>query len=140
MKKKVIILWVVFVVCLVLTVILWFGMNNSKFEYEKVQVTVLSAKTEKVINKNTGSTTNFYKVKVEYNDETYDLENAHNTYMYPEGKNVTAYLSNGRLFADEDGVKTSTPIATAYFIFLFGSFIMLFVAATYTSKAFQKES
>ena len=134
MKKKVLILWIIFVVCLISTIGLWFAMNNQNLEYEEVQVTVVSAKTERVKNKKTGSSTDFYKVEVRYNGKTYDLENAHNTYMYPEGKTVKSYLANDRLFADTDGVKTSTPVSTVYFIFLFGSFIMLFVAATYSGK------
>jgi len=53
---------------------------------------------------------------------------------YSEGRTVTAYLAHGKLYANVEGVKTSTPIATVYFIFLFGSFAMLFVAPTYTAK------
>lgn len=37
MKKKVIILWCAFVVCLITTVALWFAMNNSKLKYEEVE-------------------------------------------------------------------------------------------------------
>lgn len=138
MNKKVIILWSIFIVCLVLTIVLWFAMNKANPEFEEVKATVLSSKTEEIVNKKTGSRTTFYKVEVRYNGETYDLENAHNTYMYQQGKTVTAYLYNGKLYANQEGVKTSTPIATVYFIFLFGSFGMLMVAATYTSKAYQK--
>lgn len=137
MKKKVMILWIVFAVCLALTVVLWFLMNGAEPEYEEVKVVVTSAKTEEIVNKKTGSRTKFYKIEVKYDGKTYDLENAHDTYTYPEGKTVTAYKSNDRLFANIEGVQTSTPIATVYFIFLFGSFIMLFVAATYTSKVSQ---
>jgi len=70
--------------------------------------------------------------------KTYDLGNAHSAYEYPKGKVVKAYLSNGKLYANEEGVKTSTPIATIYFVFLFGSFGMLMFAATQTSKISQK--
>lgn len=138
MKRNIIILWIVFAVCVITTVVLWFVVNNDNVEYEEVKVTVVSATTEQIRNRKTGSTTTFYKVKVRYNGETYDLENPHNVYMYPEGKSVTAYLANNRLFANVEGVQTSTPIATVYFIFLFGSFIMLFVASMYTSKVCQK--
>lgn len=134
MKKKVIIFWVIFVVCVIATVALWFAMNNSNPEFEEVTVTVESSKTEQIVNRKTGSRTNIYKVKVRYNGETHDLHNPHNSYQYPEGKSVKAYLSNGKLYANEEGVKTSTPIATIYFVFLFGSFGMLFVALTYTGK------
>lgn len=137
MKNKVMILWIVFAVCLVLTVVLWFLMNGAKPEYEEVKVIVTSAKTEEIVNKKNGSRRTFYKVEVRYDGKTYDLENAHNIYTYPEGKTVTAYKYNDRLFANTEGVQTSTPVATIYFVFLFGSFIMLMVAATYTSKVSQ---
>ncbi len=139
MKKKVMILWIVFAVCLVLTVVLWFFMNGAEPEYEEVKAVVTSAKTEEIVNKKTGSRTKFYKVEVRYDGKVYDLENAHDTYTYPEGKTVTAYKYNDRLFANTEGVQTSTPVATIYFIFLFGSFIMLMVAATYTSKVSQEK-
>ncbi len=139
MKKKVIILWIIFAVCLVTTVVLWFAMQGTEVEFEEVKATVVSAKTEEVVNKKTGSRTTFYKIEVKYDGKTYDLENAHNTYMYPEGKTVTAYKYNGRLFANQEGVQTSTPVATIYFIFLIGSFIMLMVAATYSGKLIDKK-
>lgn len=138
-KKRVIILWVAFVVCVIATVTLWFAMNNVKSEYEEVKATVLSSEVEQVVNKKTGSRTNFYKVKVEYNGEKYDLDNVHSAYEYPEGKVVKAYLSNGKLYANVEGVQTDTPIAKVYFVFLFGSFIMLFVAAWQMSKLHQNK-
>ena len=139
MKKKVIILWCVFVACVITTVILWFAMNNNELEYEEVKATVISSETEEIVNRKTGSKVTIYKIKVRYDDKIYDLENAHNSYMYQEGKSVTAFLSNGKLYANVEGVKTSTPIATIYFVFLFGSFAMIFVASTYTSKLFSKK-
>ncbi len=138
MKKQIIILWGVFIACLVATVGLWFAMNNSNPEFEEVKATVVSAETTKVVNKKTGSTTNFYDIKVEYEGKTYDLGNAHSVYEYPKGKVVKAYLSNGKLYANEEGVKTSTPIATIYFVFLFGTFGMLIFASMQTSKICQK--
>ncbi len=135
MTKKITIgLWVACVICIVITIALWFPFNNSNPEFEEVKAKVVSAKTEQVRNKKTGSTTNFYKVEVEYEGKTYNLENVHNTYSYPEGKTVTAYLSNNRLFADKESVKIGTPVATAYYIFLIGSFVFLFAACIYSSK------
>ena len=82
----------------------------------------------------------FYEITVEYNGGTYELENAHNTYQYPQGATVKAYLANnGRLFANVEGVSSSTPLATVYFVCLFGSFGLLFAAATYSGKAKQEK-
>ena len=139
MKKKSIILWCIFVVCLITTVALWFQVNAQEVEYEEVEARVVSAVTKQLKNRSNGTTYDFYEVMVDYNGEIVELENVHNTYQYPQGKTVKAYLANnGRLFANEEGVSSSTPLATVYFVFLFGSFIMLFVAAIYSSKAKQE--
>ena len=69
MKKKVMLLWGAFVLCVVLAIVFWNLMNNVNPEYEKVKATVVSSKTEQVVNKKTGSRTNFYKVEVEYNGQ-----------------------------------------------------------------------
>jgi len=140
MKKISIILWVIFVICVVAAVALWFAMNNSNPDYEEVKATVVSAETKQVVNKKTGSRTNFYEVKVRYDGEVYDLGNVHNTYMYQEGSTVKAYLSNGKLYANTEGVKTATPVATAYYVFLIGSFVMLMAASIYTSKLAQNKN
>ena len=133
MKKKSTLLWCAFVVCLIATVVMWFVVNTQKIEYEEVEVRVLSAETTQLRNKSTGAHYDFYEVTVEYNGETYKLENVHNTYQYPQGATVKAYLANnGRLFANIEGVSSSTPLATVYFVCLFGSFGLLFVAAFYS--------
>ena len=140
MKKKAIILWCIFVVCLITTVVLWFQVNAQEVEYEEVEARVVSAVTKQLKNRTNGTTYDFYEVMVDYNGEIVELENVHNTYQYPQGKTVTAYLANnGRLFANIEGVSSSTPLATIYFVFLFGSFIMLFVAAIYSGKAKQEK-
>lgn len=139
MKKKVLLMWGAFVLCVAITVGLWFAMNKAELSYEEVEVKVLSAVTKRLKNKNNGNYYDFYEIKVEYKGETHDLENAHNTYQYSEGRTVKAYLANNKLYANVEGVKTATPVATIYFIFLFASFGMLFVAATYTGKLSQKK-
>ena len=68
-----------------------------------------------------------------------ELENAHSIYEHLQGKMVTAYFSNNRLFADINGVKSSTPIGTVYFIFLFASIILFFISLTSTGKLAQSK-
>ncbi len=133
-KTKIRLLWLAFVISVIGAIIFWFQMDKASLNYDEVKVTVVSSETKKVKNKQTGNTTDFYEVKVLYEGETKDLENVHNAYSYTKGKQVTAYLSNNRLFANIEGVKTSTPMAMIYYVFLFGSFILLFAAAIYTSK------
>ncbi len=139
MSKKVFILWGLFVVCVAVTVGLWFKMNEAELDYEEVEVKVLNAVTKQVKNRNNRSTYNTYEITVEYDGEEYSLENAHSASGYLKGRTVKAYLSNGRLFANEEGVRTSTPVATVYFVFLFGSFGMLLWAAMESGKHFQKK-
>ena len=135
MKKTLVILsWCALVLCIVLAIIFWNLMNNSNPEFEEVTVMVTESKTEQIVNRKTGSRTTIYKVKVRFEGKEQELRNPHNTYMYPEGKEVTAYLANGKLYANKEGVKTSTPVATIYYVFLFASFGMLFVAPMCTSK------
>lgn len=139
-KKRVIILWCAFVVCVITTVILWFAMNNANPEYEEVEATVLSAKTDQVVNKKTGTKTNFYRVEVEYEGKSYELGNVHSLSSYTTGRKVKAYLYNGNLYANTEGVKTSTPIAIVYFIFLFGNFGLLYIASVQTTKLHPKNN
>ena len=42
------------------------------------------------------------------------------------------------MYANEEGVKTATPIAKVYFVFLFGTFGMLMFASIQSSKLSQK--
>lgn len=140
MKKKSTILWLAFAVCLVITVIMWFVVNKSEVKYEEVEVTVLSSETKQYKDRKKGTTYTKYEIKVEYDGKTYDLENAHNSYQFVEGRTVKAYLANKRLFANVEGVKTSTPLATVYFVFLIGTFVIFFVAITSMGKEFQDKT
>ena len=71
--------------------------------------------------------------------KNYDLENAHDSYSYRVGSTVTAYLANGRMYANEEGVRNATPQGTAYFAALIASFVMFFVTLILWSKAAEKK-
>lgn len=134
---KAVILSLLTVACIITTVVLWFQMNGQDVEFEKVNVTVVSSETitHRVL-KGSSTKTQYeeYAVKVRYQGEVYSLENCHNSYSYREGQTVTAYLANGRLFANEEGVNTSTPVATAYFVFLILSFVMVIGVPCYLAS------
>lgn len=127
-KKKAVILWILFIACLVTTVSLNRQVMNSDPDYEEVNVIVLSSETVTYINRKTGSRTNKYEIEVMYDGQRQELINAHNAYSYREGATVKAYLANGKLYANPEGVKTSTPLAKVYFGFLFGT-VAVFTAA-----------
>jgi len=137
--KKVALMWILTGICLILTVIFWFLMNQSEVKYEEVSAIVTNTSTREVVNTNTKNRTTFYEVKVEYNGKEYELHNVHGLAGYTKGKTVKALLSGDKLYANEEGIKSTSPIAVVYFAFLFGTFTMLMVSATYTSKAKAKK-
>lgn len=127
--KKVWALGIITVIFIVAAVLLRGPMANADVEYEEVKVTVVSSETVQTTYR-TGysrSTMTEYKIKVLYMGKQYDLKNAHNSYSYREGSTVTAYFANGRMYANVEGVQTSTPVATAYFVALIGSFVLFLI-------------
>lgn len=139
LKRNSKLLWLAFFVCLITTILLWFCMNNSNPEYEEVTAVVLSSEKVEYVNRKTNTRTYKYEVKVRYDGKEYDLHNAHNAYSYVEGRSVKAYKANNKLYANIEGVKTSTPIATTYYVFLFGSFGLLILAPSYGAKVRQEK-
>lgn len=139
MKNKTAIMWIITVVCLVLTVVFWFLMNNTEVNYEEVTAIVTDTSSRAVVDKKTGSRTTFYEVKVRYDGEEYELQNVHGLSGYYKGKSVKALLSNGKLYANVEGIKSTSPIAIVYFVFLFGTFAMFIASATYMSKSKAKK-
>jgi len=137
MKKIKIIMALVTVASLIITVVLWNAMNHVDVDYEEVTVTVVSA--EKVthnirVKGVTNTRFNENAVSVLYQGEIYELKNCHDTYSYREGKSVTAYLANGKMYANIEGIKTSTPVAILYYVFLFATFGMALGFPIYLSK------
>jgi len=135
MKNKVTLMWSITVICLILTIVFWFLMNKTEVKYEEVTATVISTSTKEVVNKSTQNRTTFYEVKVEYNGKEYELQNVHGLSGYYKGASVKALLSNDKLYANVEGIKSTSPVAIVYFVFLFGTFGMLMASATYMSKA-----
>lgn len=139
MKKKTITLWIITALCLILTIVFWFLMNNAEVNYKEVTAVVTDTSSRTVVNKKTGSRTTFYEVKVKYEGEEYELKNVHGLSGYFKGKSVKALLSNEKLYANVEGIKSTSPIAITYFIFLFGTFAMLIITTTYMSKSKSKK-
>ncbi len=135
MKNKAAIMWGITVICLVLTIVFWFLMNNAEISYEEVSAIVTATSSKDVVNKKTGSRTTFYEVKVRYDGKEYELKNVHGLSGYSKGKSVKALLSNGKLYANVEGIKSTSPVAIVYFVFLFGTFAMFIVSATCMSKS-----
>ena len=129
MKKSYIILTFITILCVIVTIGLRIFMNNMEINYEEVKATVISSESHlKRVGK---SRQTVYDVKFKYEGNTYDLENVHDTYSYVEGDQITAYLSNGKLYANIEGVRTSTPLSTVYFVFVFISLILVIGTPVY---------
>ena len=134
MKKSYIVMIVVTIISIVLAIVLRVLMDHIDIQYEEVKATVISAESQiKVSRKYTYTD---YNVKVAYEGDTYELKDVTNTYSYMKGKVITAYLSNGELYANIAGVRGSTPVATAYFVFVFISLALIIATPAYiiTSK------
>lgn len=134
MKNRVALMWAATGVSLILTVIFWFLMNNQLVEYEEVSVVVTDTSSRDVVNKNTQNRTTFYEVKVEYEGKEYELQNVHSLVGYSKGRSVKALSANGKLYANEEGIKSTSWVAIIYFVFLFATFGMVMWSATYMSK------
>lgn len=140
-KKLVILIGVGFIVSLVLTIVLYNRMDNQNLEYEEVEATVVSTgtRTTNILMQYSSSSTTQYTVEVRYKGEIYDLKNVHSLSGYSEGRTVKAYLANGKLYANVEGVNTSTFVAYAYFAFLIASFILFIVFLSNIPRLFQKK-
>lgn len=120
MKKNFLILLIIFAVVLSTTIILYINKNNEKLNYTIVDCNVVSA--EKVLKKIFHHKYFKTNVIVSYQGENYKLhspERNYNEYTYPKNKQIKAYLSNGKLYADEIGVRGDTFSTKLYFVFLF---------------------
>lgn len=139
--RKVYVCGIITIICIAAAVLLRRPMSNAELDYTEVSVEVVSSET-KTTTVRTGSTRSSMKkheVIVRYMGKEYELKNAYDSYSYRRGATVTAYLSGGKLYANVEGVRISTPVAYAYFTALIGSFVMLMATACLWSHAAQKK-
>lgn len=133
MNKKVMISVIVLLLCIASTVGLNIAVDRSSTAYDEVTVVVVSAEEYQKEMLETQQTV--YDVIVRYEGEEYKLKNVHSIYTYKPGWDTQAFLYGGQLYANVEGVKTATPLAIVYFVFLFASFAMLIVTAMVISRA-----
>ena len=127
--KKVFALGILTIIFIVATVYFRIEMDNSDLEYTEVKALVVSSETitKTVKSGYSTSTITEYEIVVRYEGKDYDLINAHNSYSYKEGSTVTVLMSNNKMYANEEGIRTSSYVGTAYFVGLIGSFILFMV-------------
>lgn len=139
--KKVYVCGIITIICIVATVLLRGPMANAELDYTEVSARVVSSgsSTTTIRSGNTRSSMTTYDIYVSYMGQEYKLRNAHNSYSYREGSTITAYLSNGKLYANIEGIRSSTPVAYAYFTALIGSFVMFFITICLWANAAQRK-
>lgn len=139
--KRVAVCAVIMVLCIIATVLLRKPMENADLDYKEVTVFVVSSETRNTTVRTQYSSSHLttHDVRVLYEGKEYELKNAHDTYSYREGTSVTAYLSNGKLYANIEGVRNGSPAGIAYFAALFGSFGMFIATMLMLAKTGQKK-
>lgn len=139
--KKVYVSLVLTIFCIVAAVYSRGAMDNTEVEYTEVEVTVVSSETKErtVKTGSSRSTITSYEIVVSYMGQNYDLENAHNSYSYLKGATVKAYLANGKMYANVEGVRNSTPAAIVYFSTLIGSFVLFMVTICWWANEVQRK-
>ena len=116
---------ILFVIFLPITVVYWFKVDAIQPHYQIVSVYV-----ERVFDSKIGN-----EVKVTYENEIYDLINVNDSELYiyrtskKLGKPVEVLLGDdGKLYSNEDGIRTNN--VTGYLYFTFLGFTLLFLCAT----------
>ncbi len=121
-KVKGILLGVGTVLCVILTVVFRIQSDHQELSYEEVKAIVATSEMKEY--RSGGKTVRKPYVTVTYAGETYELKNIYDSYSYRPGATVTVYKSGNKLYANEAGVRTSTPVFYAYFVFLLASFVL----------------
>lgn len=139
--KKVCACLVLMVLCIIAAVLLRKPMDEAEADYTVVKARVVSSeeKTKRVKSGGTSSNITTYEVIVRYDGQEYELKNAHNAYSYRTGAETEAYLYNGKLYANIEGVKSATPAGKAYFAALIGAFGSFILSMLFLAKSGKKK-
>ena len=129
-KKLSIVSVILLAVFFLMTVVFYVLSHNQHLSYKVVRVNVISVDIKNPLNKIDKD-----KVVVEYNGKSYEVENLmtnetlkYHTYLSSQ-KPADAYFANGRIFANDDGIRSTSMIGMIYFVFLFGTIILIFTTA-----------
>lgn len=96
--------------------------ENKVYHYSKVQVQVESCES----NNSLFWRSNAPKVIVEYDGEDYELQNVQQgSWFYNDGKLIDAYAANGKMYANVEGIRTTSVLGIIYFVFVFGLTFLL---------------
>lgn len=113
----------------IITVLLYIMALNTTGKYEKVQVQVVDIEvvTEKYLVKpNYLPDKQKYKITVAYKGKNYNLENVTTPSAYSKFQPmISAYYANGKMYANIEGIKSTTSQANIYFVGLGVTFILM---------------
>lgn len=122
-KQKLYLSGIFLIIFLFITMYFFQDAKKSPIFYNKVKVIVTDV--EIIYPKNYKE---FYKyiIKVSENGKVKELGNVKVGYSYYKGKMIEVFKDeNGRLYEDEDGIRSNTKFARVYFISLGVTFIVL---------------
>ncbi len=123
-KKRIVMIGsiIAFVICLTATIILnrrMAGQDIDESEIENVECRVTRVESHSVrVN---GQKITNYEYYGSYLGKEYKIHNVIEKYKFKEGSMAKVLLYKGKLYANMEGIKTSTGLATVYFVFLFGT-------------------
>lgn len=123
-QKHTLIFGILLLIGIATSVFLWFQVNNQSYTLNRVNVQVVSVKEERPLGLKGGVE---YIVTVRHEGKEKKLNNVSSAYQYIIGGMTEVFESNGALYADEDGVKTSSNIALYYFGSLAVNLILLII-------------
>lgn len=133
-KKFIILISVLLVLGITISVLLAMDLKKMDISYNKVNVQVTDVQT---IMPEDAKSTIKYIVKVRHEGVEKELNNVSSGYYYAAGMMVEVYEANGRVYADEAGVRTDTTPATYYFVSL-GVNVGLIFLLGYAIAAYRK--
>ncbi|MDD3222633.1 MAG: hypothetical protein EOM34_00370 [Clostridia bacterium] len=107
---------------------------NETYNYTKVQAVVTNCESDDgTFGRHRKPT-----VTVRYNGEDYKLQNVlQESWYYYQGRQVDAYAADGKLYANIEGIRSTSTLGKIYFVFLFG--LMFLLIAMFTVKYIKKD-
>lgn len=99
-------------------------LEKSSFEYQEIQVRVISGEQ-------TYGKTSHTELMVDYKGEIQKLHGVTQIYRYSVGQQLTAYLSDGKLYEEASDIKGGSPLFIVSIVFGMVSIVLLVPMLTF---------
>ena len=127
-KKLAVIFTLLFAVSLIICAGFRVITETMKIDYQEVEVTILSG------SQSVGRTTRHTDIKVYYNGAEYELNGVTSIWEYSVGQEITAYMSNGKLYEDASDIRGDSGMFIISFIFMWISIVLLIPMLTFWTE------